>query len=224
MKNFDRIKKYLHDEMSEAERLSFEDELSVDQSLAEEVKIQSFEEDAFEWMLKDELHQKIQHHRNNNAFHKQDSPTPVVQLKRRRNFWILGIAASFLLLLALFLFNQENPTDRLADRLIQDYPPEAGLNLVLKNTEATDSSPNTAYKEGHNYFLQKDYPKAIEAFREYLDTTPESFRARQDVAYYLFLSFLKNGDIEAARSLGQKISSDTTHRFQPALQEILEDL
>ncbi len=226
MKHFQRIEKYLKGEMPEEERQAFLKEMAEDSELAEEVKIQEFEENALEWMARENLRRKLQAHRKSLKGHSPKGRKGIFRLGDRANFLPIGIAASLLLILAIFfLFPTAPPPGQLADELSRQYPP--GSNS-LRSDQGLEDGPNSSldslYQLGHYLYKEGRYAEAIDQYEAYLDTAPHTFRRVDEVEFYLFLALLKSERLEEATALGEDIVRDSAHRFQPATREALQQL
>ena len=230
MKHFERIQKYLNGEMTEAERQAFLAEMQKDEALAEEVKIQQFEEGALEWMRRENLREKIQHYRSENTTAPQNKRPAFSILKSIKNLnpWLLSAAAVLLLLIGFFfLFPDPLPhPGQLADELSQQYPPED--NILRSAEEYTDTSLEAGlqplYDYAHQHFKRGNYAEAKIQFEAYILSAPPSFRKVDEMEFYLFLALLKTGKIDEAKILAKRISKDPEHRFQAIAEEALKQL
>ena len=230
MKHFERIQKYLNGEMTEAERQAFLAEMQQDEALAEEVKIQQFEEGALEWMRQENLRKKIQHYRSENTAAPQNERPAFSILKsiKKMNPWLLSAAAVLLLLIGFFsLFPSPPPhPGQLADELSQQYPPAD--NTLRSVEEYTDTSLEAGlqplYDYGHQHFKRGNYAEAKRQYEAYILAAPPSFRKVDEMEFYLFLALLKTGEIDEAKILAKRIRKDPEHRFQAIVEEALKQL
>lgn len=231
MKHFERIQKYLDGEMTEAEQQAFLAEMQQDEALAEDVKIQQFEENALEWMMQKTLHQKLQHYRMENASaveNRRPFSNILKSIKHLNTPWLWSAAAVSLLLLAFFSLSPTPPTSpsQLADELNKQHPPASNL---LRSTEENEYSHlreglEPLYDSAHYNFRTGNYPEAIIQYQAYISVAPSSFRKVDEMEFYLFLALLKNEQIDEAKQVATRISMDSTHRFQTIVAKALKQL
>lgn len=225
MKNFHRIAKYLEGGLSGEEKLSFEAEMAADQELAEEVKLQQFEEGALEWMARESLRQKIREHRDNQAAPKKDGSGRVAGLRYRPFLRVAAIAAGLMLAIAAYFILPSSPTPgQLADK----YTPEGAPGTTLRSGQGQPGEElpesDSLYQLGHRYYREGRYREAIGQFNAYLRATPSSYRKVDEVEFFLVLAYLKNDEVEKAKTLAGRLSRDSTHRFQPMLKQLMKEL
>lgn len=250
MKNFDRIERYLNGEMLEHELQSFEEELLQNPVLAEEVRVQKFEEDSISLMIEDNLLAKIRQ-----IGLKEEAAEPLVAKNNKsvlRFRWIALAAAASVLLIAVFaIYNNFSPNitpTELAFRSYEENVPNFSsvraadlddqqeyekYSSYITNKErqkmaetirffSEQKSLDALYKTGHAYLLNNDFAQAVESFTTYLSTAPKTERDYKNASFYLALAYLGADDIPAAKSLFNEIEANLDHIFQKDAEDILE--
>ena len=254
MKNFDQIERYLNDEMSESQRQLFEQTMEQDTKLAEEVRLQQFEESAIDLMIEDDFLDKI----SKIASEEKDKNNIVPINKKKSSFlhtrWIQMAVAASVLLVAVFYINSLgssdfNPTElamntyekkipnfsavRSTDQL--DAEEYNNYSAYISNKERhkmeetirffkTQEGSDALYKTAHAYLLNKDFDSAIETFLNYQSTASKTERDYSNASFYLGLSYLGKGDIEKTRSILDEVKGDANHIFQKDAKSILKAL
>lgn len=129
MENFERIERYLKDKMSPEERQAFDQELSSDQALREELAYQRLEEEFLELAIREGIRKELE------AVHlesMQDDKTTAKFIRLNKNYRrIVAIAGLLLLaLIAGLLYNSWNQSPaRIAELEHRAYSPLKVFNL-----------------------------------------------------------------------------------------------
>ncbi|MFT7450069.1 MAG: hypothetical protein ACI9VN_000782, partial [Patescibacteria group bacterium] len=227
MKNFDKIERYLQNEMGEEEKGAFEKEVSQNPDLAEELVLQGVEEEAIDLMIEDELLKKVKWIASKKVEKDSVNEKPLI-------FFIpwmkMVIAASVLLIVGYYLFQNNNPTaseyNLLAmTTLAENRPNLSGSRSIeeLDETQLEEEQYDSAitigdqeemegaihffnhkkeveanYKLGHAYLLNKEFEKSVYYFNKYLSTATEENRNRPQAAFYLAIAHLANDNTTRA--------------------------
>lgn len=246
MKYFERIDKYLKNQMSDTERQAFEAELVRNEELASEYEIQQVEEQLLDVYARDQIQKQLQQIKEKKA-----APSPT-SAKRRVLITSLSIAAGLLLLLTLgrdwLLPSPAAKRSQMVLALYEEYPPTFGP-LTRNGTEetASDSSklmtqilsdpatsseqlaqaiayfqgqvsenPIANYYLGHGLFKAARYQEAVRAFRALQDT---SSPYQADAAFFECLALVQADSIEAAN---QRIDELLSVQDQPYVEPLRE--
>jgi hypothetical protein len=115
MENFDRIQKYLLNELSSNERHLFEEEVQANEELAMELELQRFELETIDQIEEDSLREKATQLKEQIAKEDEAVVRPINKKNNRRLFF-LAVAASITLIAGYFVFgiNDLSSSDILA--------------------------------------------------------------------------------------------------------------
>ena len=140
---YDKIESYLLQQMTEAERADFEAELLVDKDLVRQLEQQRLEHKMMEALVEKDLLQDLKKWQKEDEAQTNTKVNNVRQIPFYRRRFIIGIAATFLLLIAaLYWFNKDEKTnnsivDVKTDSLDQKQEVDPSINLDLKEKENT---------------------------------------------------------------------------------------
>ena len=227
---WDRIERYLRDELTAEERTAFEAEMAADPELKNEVELHR--------MVHDTLGDPAEHAFRQTLgdvateFHAKQR----TQSKTRRlnpNWRIVSMAASVLLLVGVFAwlntrqsaggFDSFEPyamvltqrsqadtaaMDVLITRAVQQYESEeyqAAATSFAQLKAMDPSAVSFAFYEGVSRLAVEQYDEAIAIFRQVLDT-PDHLLIEQS-RWYLGLALWKSGDEDGAREVFQAIGA-----------------
>ena len=229
--NIDLIEQYLTNEMSEAQRVEFEDKIKNDEALAAEFERRQTAHKMIDFMVTENLRSQLK------SLESHDTKIVSIQSRRRR-MYTLAIAASVAILLgAFFLFipggsglsNQQLAMQYYASpdftmRSGGDGVP-AGIATAISDIQANDhdnaidvlrqissSDPYyilAQYYLGHAQFLAKDYSNALASFQRVADSN--DIRYAEDAQWYGLLSCLSIE--ENCDSYLQVIVGNPNHAF-----------
>ena len=168
---------YITGELSPEEILEFETKLEQDVS---------FKED---FLAYKETHQFLQHKFNNetelsqfiNTTEKIASDYFNTQQKKKNNYWFIGVAASILLLIGIFIFNPSTPT-------YEEYMTYPTVELTVRGTQ------EEILKNAQNAFNSKDFTKANELFSTALQQDQNNIQ----IALYKGISLLELNQLNEA--------------------------
>lgn len=232
---FERIERYLRDEMPEAERLAFEKELTADASLRQNVT-------ELRIILREVETSDLR--RAMDEFHEELEPTAALPLPVKPQqlvWWPWAVAASFILALGLWvLVGRQSPNERLFTAY---FEPDPGLVTAMGGSAQYEFDRGMVdYKMGQyqtaidrwekllpqkpkndtlNYFLGASYlaseqgDKAVAYFQTALEDQNSIFT--DDAWWYLGLTWLQLGEIDKAK----QALSKTKKRQAKALLEQL---
>lgn len=246
MKHFERIDKYLKNQMSATERQAFEADLVNNKELASEYEIQQVEEQLLDVFARDHIQKQLQQIKE-----KKVAPSPTYA-RRRVLITSLSIAAGLLLLFTFgrdWLFpNTAVDQSQIVLSLYEAYPPTFGTLTRDGSTEADmDSSrlmtsilmeseplpaqldqaidyfqgqvaanPIALYYLGHGLFKATQYQAAVQAFRT-LQSTSSPYQT--DAAFFECLALVQTGATEEAH---QRIDELIAVPDQPYIEPLLE--
>ncbi|MEM9885380.1 MAG: hypothetical protein AAF849_05750 [Bacteroidota bacterium] len=251
---FDKIERYLFGDMEQAESLAFEAELAKDSELQAQLNLHRMEHEVFQMIDRAALDTQfaswkeeknsttIASAKANNTVRKD---AKIVNLKVRRRFRLLSIAASFLLAVGLGLgtWSQVNYSNT---ALSMSYLPEtsfsdksnvAAQNPLLDILELMEEERYQAAIEASQQLVDTDYNdqalllKAEAALRnedtetayttyDNLLSNSESLTIQQTAAWGKALSLLKDGKEEEALQAIQAIADNDTHIYQKEATEL----
>lgn len=210
------IDKYLEGNMTDVEKTSFEDEISHNTSLAEELKLQKdmramLSED--EWVDSDISILETESAKKMKSFLESEEATRlkhkiaevVVENRKEKNrnssFFKFAIAASIAVIMFVSVFNFNSSIDELyPDYINTDELP----SLVTRGDKNTD-----LLTKGELLFEEKKYNEAIKVFKEYQDSS-ESINAINYI--YTGISFIEVKNYKEALSQFELLErSETLH-------------
>ena len=237
--NYTLIEKYLLGELSEEDRLSFQQRLKEDKAFKEEYDLQKsmnifLEKDRNKAALQSQF-EKL-----GEAFFNEAEETKVIPLKNNRNRFVIGIITAAAIGLLFFFWNPFQ-----SGSIYDQYASHSPLALIEK------SSGNESAINAEKYFNDKNYELAYTNLTTYLTTNPEDQRAKLALGisaletgknaeaidifsqiknggsalkhygtWYLALSYLKEKDFDKAASFLKEIPNSEKKLFDDA-QEIL---
>ena len=197
MENFERIQNYLLNKMSEEERLLFEKEIGTNEDLAQQLEIQRFEMQTIDQMEEDALREKAKALRSRIPTTSSEE-TVVRALKPRvsrgRQFTLIAIAASVLLLIGFFLFQQASFTT--SDALAFGY--EQG-NPEYSAGAREGTSSETVFEKVYLDILQnRNSKKAAETIRYFSTFASSDSLANLQAKINLAHAYMLNDDFRKA--------------------------
>lgn len=182
---------YLENDLSESERESFEKRLNEDPLFSE-----AFDEFKNIYSI---LENQLSPHRASvldtinqaNANYKAEAPADLPE-KKVIVFkpWKYGIAATILLAVGLFLFNNFNNPN------YSDYATHETISLTLR------SDTNETTKKAEIAFNAENYEEAINHFNKLLKTSPENLQLQ----YYKAVALVETSKYKEAENMLQTIS------------------
>ena len=189
--NYTLFDQYLQDEMTLVERSNFENQLLENQELA--LAFQNFKE------IQAQLKNKFGLEAERNAFvanlktigdtHFSNKKTKVITLKP----WTYLAAASVVLLLGLFLFNQSsNPN-------FNEFNQFEDAHFVERGEQAD------YLKQAEDAYNTKDYKKAISLFESILKE-----KKTAEIQYFYGVSLLENNKIQEAEVVFNELQTGTS--------------
>ncbi len=230
----ERIDAYLMGKLDEKARQAFEEEINESPELAEAVAqhsrfVHGVEELHFRELL-EELHQEGVGQEKNG-------------IKRRKRWPIWSIAAVLLLLLGVFWIFQPNPTSEFSIQLDPGLPTTLGGTNALAFGEGMNAYKQDDYVSARAYWtpLWEAHPQndTLLFYLAQVDLGEERFQASlekleqlikneesgflEKARWYVALSHLKLGQIEAAKALLQDIST-RQHPKSKEAQELLKTI
>ncbi|PVW17356.1 tetratricopeptide repeat protein [Marixanthomonas spongiae] len=237
---FEKIERYITNKMSAEEQKQFVDSLSNDPSLQQKVNevrtlIDGVEASALKDKL-DDFHKELPQ-----THSKVVNKGELIQKPKRSKMPLYAIAAVLVVIFGiLWFYNSSDPNEKL---FAQHFTPDPGLPTTMSTTNNyTFFDGMVDYKQQNyktaiekwkpllsekpendtlNYFLgvaylaEKNEKEAIEYLREVSKIQSSMFL--QESYYYLGLAFLKNGEIEKAKTNFEK---SNTKESQTLLKEL----
>ena len=203
MKHVDHIIKYLSDEMSQEEVRSFEKDLATNPVLKEE-----FEEVSAAYrLIRDQLRQRDEEAFRSKLLEVMEKPALKFRDRSYRHwprwYFLLPLAGSVAILLAVFLMNQQG--DRILSRFFE--PDKDPVILAFNQGTRGDSEPGIMlYHEGH-------YQESMDKMSELLEQDPEN---RLTLLFYLLASMELDMQ-EAVLDRVQTLAIDTEQRLGQSL-------
>lgn len=99
---------------------------------------------------------------------------------------------------------------------------ETAVSYFSTITPEDDNYLTAQYFLGHTYFKQADYAAAKQQFQLIIQTPqPDiSDRLLEDAQFYLFVTYLKEGQVDAAKELATKASD----RYAPVMQKAIKEI
>ncbi|RFN58855.1 tetratricopeptide repeat protein [Marixanthomonas ophiurae] len=230
-KEFETIERYLTNEMSAEEQKAFVDTLSSDPFLQQKVNevralIDGIEASALKNKLDDFHKELLQTHS------KVVNKSKLIQKPKRSKIPLYAIAAVLVVVFGiLWFFNSADSNQRL---FAEHFTPDPGLPTTMSTTNnyiffdgmvdykqenykaaiekwtplLSEKSENDTlnYFLGVAYLAEKNEGEAIDYLGEVSKTKSSMFL--QESYYYLGLAFLKNGELEKAKTSFKKSNSD----------------
>jgi len=192
MNNFDQIERYLNEEMSLEEKESFEQAMEQDTSLAEEVRLQQFEESAIDLMIEDDLLGKI-----NKIASEEKGQIKIVPLHKKKDNSLLSVrwlkiaAVASILLVTTFYFYTLSSSDfnprELAITAYEKRIPNFSNVRTIEGQGGLDE-----YDKYSAYITNKERQKMEETIR-FFKTQKGS-----DALYKIAHAYLLSKDFDAA--------------------------
>jgi len=232
LNHFEEIERYLDGEMTDQEKLAFEQRLTDEPLLKQEFDVLNSVVMQIQISKREELKSLLQ-----KADQELDEK-PITRTSGVR-FWRYAIAASITLMIGLtvFLFYNNQPINR--EKLVAAYwQKDNGLPVLMGDSNANLANAMTAYKNGNydyafsqfealqqtdtvlyyeglcSFELRKD---AITFIKEVADNNNSVFQAK--AKYYLMLLYVKADKKEAAIKLLRELIQVTDHPYR---EEILK--
>lgn len=180
---YEKIERYLGDQLSPEEKTAFEAAIEQDESLKQAVEEQRISHEAIEVIIEDNLRGSFAKWKEEEQETKRVS-TPIVAKKNRRITW--AIAATILVLIVLGVMqwrsNSYSNESILADHFQPFIPSD------LRSPAATNGM-----NEGLAAFENQDYKTAIDFFRSIRDTSIQYAAAQYSLAHSYYAA--KNYDL-----------------------------
>ena len=193
MKNFEEIDKYLKNKFTPEEKAIFEKKVKEDPKLAEEVKIQQFEEASLNWLVEKDLREQVKQYRQ--EAQAEDAPEQKVKVRKLNVQRLLAIAATIaLVIIAFFWLNQPKETGypELAQLYIEKYPP--ALSNSTKSSGSTIDNQLISYAEIIETQQRDDLEELLLDLKALEISNPEL----EDIPYYLGLAHFLRSDYPEA--------------------------
>jgi tetratricopeptide (TPR) repeat protein len=158
---FERMEAYLLNELSEVDRRNFEQELAENANLQRELKVQK------------ELMQAVELGALKETLAKIQSQTQVNQNTLGQSRWWIGIAASFLAILAvgMWLINKPDKHEKLFAAHVQYEP---GLPVPMSANRASNENYQYHFSDAMVDFKNEQYQKAIQKWSELFEVKPNN--------------------------------------------------
>ncbi|NND34157.1 MAG: hypothetical protein HKN76_16335 [Saprospiraceae bacterium] len=236
--NIDLIEQYLTHEMSEAQRVEFEDKLKTDEALAAEFERRKTAHKMIDFMVTENLRSQLK------SLESKDAKIVSLQSRKRR-MYTLAIAASFIILLGAFFMLMPGGSDLSRQQLAMEYyaSPDftlrSGADVIPAGiaeavTDLRSNNLNSAiatleqieisdpyyvlaqYYLGHAQFLSEDFSSAQASFQRVADSN--DLRYLEDAQWYALLSCLSAEG--ACTSYMNAILNNPDHNFYQQTIEI----
>lgn len=240
MKNFDRIERYLSNSMPEAERNAFEQEMTEDDSLRQEVEVQRLEEELLSFSIEEGIRGELR------AVITKGPPA-ARRFRLQRYFPVIGAAASLLLIIGVFYFMYRGSQPVPATVAVTEYKSHMPLFTESKRGGKTEApTPGDPLAEALGW-LEDGSPGRLSDARERLSLVAEGDPSYRRARYYLgHACFLQGKYGEAAAQFrrilpsfreGSRLKQETQYylllslmasgagqrEYQPLLEQILAD-
>lgn len=244
IEEFNQIDQYLSGEMKSQERLAFEARLAEDAELRRKLELQRDLLAGMDYHYSLELKKKLQ------AGDTPVSSSPKSGKSRPLFPWVVGIAATFLLLLLagyFYVSSTTSPTDLYA----ANYQPYPNIINPLERSgampEDTKSRALIAYEKGafekairlfqeaegplspgHHFYLGLSYleignqNQAIARLQKVIESEDQTFYL--PALWYQGLAYLSAQEVEAAEEVLKKLTEEEDSTYYERAQEILSDL
>lgn len=240
----DKIEDYLAGNLSKEDKDLFEQALEKNAALAEELKVQTFAQQAIKLSGEDALRKRIQHIQ-------AETNSSNLTLVFRRN-WVKVAAVAAILILAVSYFFQQNASPKMV--AINAYQPEDEINLkgnsinnslenvfelfqngnlieaekYLQQLVQIDSLSGAAnYYLGHVYFQSENYSKAQIHFQntiQIIEKNPTQFsHLEENAKLNWLLSVLATENFRESENFGE-ILRELIQRKNPTAMEIQQKL
>jgi len=179
---FEKIELYLNGELKNEELRSFESELAVNKELASMVKLYGAIDKEMgnnERFSKDEMALKKTLNKLNATYFKsepQRAKGNIISFKKISTLqWLpYSIAASVIIIAALFFLNSTSPRD-----LAKNYVAQNATILSL----TMSSQANDTLQAGIAAYNNKDYSKALQLFKSHCDNHPQSRSPKEYIGF-----------------------------------------
>ena len=210
------IENYLAGDMGEAEKFNFEKRLASDPELSSLLHLyrqidrcmaNDHRTEQGRQELRDTLGELTKKYfAGGTPISYADNSAKLVSLpKKRNNFKVLAIAASFLLIIAAYFIFFDKPKARqLADAYIQDN---------LATLSQTMDGARDSLQQGIAAYNNKEYAKALDIFETVFASHPDN----TDALLYAGITSLATGDHEKAITKFTELSSKTNLFSNPGL-------
>lgn len=230
------IERYLNGELSNEELLAFEQQLKVDKTLQQHLKILTDLKEGIVQAGRNDLASEIRQWEKNE--------TPITRtIPIWKQSWTISIAAILLIgVTAILLWPQSENTSNLFDQYFEPYP-----NVVMPTVRGVEINDTTTIQKAYRAYDQEDYAGAVQFF-ETLETKDEGTllylgnsylmlnetkkaisvleklvnkqsQFEEEAKWYLGLSYLKNGDNAMVKNTFDGIKSE---HYQIKIKEILK--
>ena len=197
-KLFETMENYINGRMTAEEQQSFEQEMSSNPELREELEmhrklVSSIETESVRHML-EQIHEE--------NFSQEE--TPLVSLRSRARYFPLAIAASVALLILagwwVFSWQSSQPEALYATY----YSPDEGLPTTLGYMD------DAQFAEGMISYKMGDYAEALDYWQPLLSADP----ANDTLNYYGGLAYLGSGQAEKAIAHLEKVTANEGSAYQ----------
>ena len=211
--NSERIERFLREQMSPEENDAFLNDLKNDKDLREEAQMMAL---MIKEMKEEQIKQSEKLTEDVLAEEKQAKKARIISMVR----WPLSIAAMFILIFgATLLWNRQSDTDSLFSQYYSPYSLQGESRggdsdvekelAILFNQVGTEKDLSTVIDK-----LQKIYDS--------IDSEYEYSLYTNDIAWYLALAYLKEGNTEKAKELLKPLA-ENGHEKAITLVEKLSD-
>lgn len=242
-----QIEQYVNGEMTEAERMAFNEKLKHDAVLSEQVALYRQADQALsDEKLLDfaEMLEAVK-----SEYHESEENKPRQKVRNFKSYFLYGIAASLLLIVSTLLFWPKPDVDTLTwyEANYSPYPAQVQRSTGDGYPEKLDQALS-AYRN-------QQYDLAIELIQPYRTTPPYGAMAdfytaqalmatnrleeanimweqmlsgeasvyRQSVQWYLALSYVRLGELGKARELASEITQIPQHAYGRKAEILLEN-
>lgn len=196
---WDRIERYLRDEMSSEERSGFESEIATDKSLKQEVELHRMVHDTlgdpaetrFRETLADVIDKKT-----------TEKPQPAKVRKLIPDWRLISVAATVLIALGVFTwFNPMSTSDQFADNF-DAYP-----MVLTQRSQADTAQMDVLITEAVRYYESQEYPEAAASFGRLAQLDPGAVT----FPFYQAISHIASGDLDQAIPLLEDVLTRPDH-------------
>lgn len=209
MENFDRIQNYLLDNMSPSERIRFEEEVKQDDTLAEQLELQRFELETLDQLEEDSL-RSLAKKIDLNSSAKQNEETNIRSINTQRSAtkrWLtFAAAASVLLLIGFFLFNQNTPNT--ANIMAYGYE---NASIEYQDLRRGDNDETQKFDPEILSILQtRNKAKAKQAIQYFSSITPINPKIQNEAKLNLAHAYILNKEHDKAINLLNDVENAVT--------------
>lgn len=193
MENFNRIQKYLHNEMSPEERSSFEKEVQANEALAMELELQRFELETIEQLEEDSLREKANQLKKQLKEKNNDVPHPIKKRSDNQRILLWAVAASIALLAGYFILRPMSNSNSI--QITETYT-EARLNFGNGNVRNDNSQKETFPSKFIEILKNRDKDKMDEAIEYFSNFSSNNKNANNQALLNLGHAYLLDNQLK----------------------------